>query len=240
MTKRKEENLETDKKIEETQEVEKVLEEEENQMYAPENFDDEYETGSLFTDAKYDVPDNADAFVETGEGKVIKRENMNPFEMIKAIAKENGTEIKDPRKSCKYCFERGYEGIETTTKMPVPCRCLFRGKTEEQKKQEGLYDSGRLNGKITRRQRRAMARMLKKNFKNQRKIIKTDKETGFDDNAKPEEPSSRFVNKVLREYIKQNSLKKTAISMDLTMTQTKKIVKENKDKLEKLVAKGNK
>lgn len=240
MTKRKEENLEPDKKIEETPEVEKVLEEEENQMFAPENFDDEYESGSLFTDAKYDVPDDADAFVETGEGKIIKREDMNPFEMIKAIAKENGTEIKDPRKSCKYCYERGYEGIDSKTKMPIPCRCLFRGKTEKQKNQEGLYDSGRMNGRITRRQRRAMARMLKKNYKIQRKILKDRKEKGVDENAEPKEPSARLVNKVLREYIKQESLKKTATSLELTLTETKKIVKGNKEKLEKLIAKGSK
>lgn len=241
MTKKREENLEPEKNSEEKSKVDEVLDQEENQLFVPENFDDEYESGGLFTGAKYDTPDDADAFVETGEGKIIKREDMTPFEIIKSIAKENGTELKDPKKDCKYCYERGYEGFETITKMPVPCRCLFRGKTEKEKEAEGVYDSGRINGRITRRQRRAMARMLKKNFEIQRKIEKRRKERGTDSNTvELKEPSARHINKVLREYIKRESLKDTATSLNLTLTETKKIVKGNKEKLEKLKVKGNK
>jgi len=241
MTKKREENLEPEKNSEKKSKVDEVLDQEENQLFVPENFDDEYESGGLFTDAKYDTPDDADAFVETGEGKVIKREDMTPFEIIKSIAKENGTELKDPKESCRYCYGRGYEGLESVTKSPVPCRCLFRGKTKKEKESESAYDSGKINRKITRSQKRAMARMLKKNFEIQRKIEKRRKKRGTNGNTvELKEPSARHINKVLREYIKRESLKDTSTSLNLTLTETKKIVKGNKEKLEKLKVKRNK
>lgn len=241
MTKKIEENLEPEKNSEEKSKINEVLDQDENHLFAPENFDDEYESTGLFTDAKYDIPDDADAFVETGEGKIIKKEDMTPFEIIKSIAKENGTELKEPKESCNKCYGRGYEGFETITKMPIPCRCLFRGKTDKEKDAENVYNSGKINGKITRRQKRSIARILKKNLKIQRKIEKRSKKKGNDVNTvELKEPSARYINKVLREYIKRKSLKDTAISLNLTLTETKKIIKGNKEKLEKLKVKGNK
>ena len=232
----------TDKLPEEVKTIEEsnVVEEhhqssEDSQMFEPESFDDEYESGEgLLTGNQYDIPDSADTFVDTTDGKVINKEDLTPFDMIKAIAKENGTELKKPANGCKHCYGRGFEGLETLTKMPIPCRCLFRGRNDES---DEMYDSQKMNKKISRAQKRRMAMALRKHFEMQRKVMKRRLAEGKSFTSEDEEeskPTNQLVNKVLKEYLKQKSLKKTSIAMKMTLTETKKIIKENKSKLEKI------
>jgi len=202
------------------------------------NFDDNYDDVGLLTGEQYDIPDDADAFIDTGDGNVIKKEDLTPLAIIKTIAKENGTKIKDPSRGCKHCYERGYEGMDSVTKMPVPCRCLFRGKSKNEKESEGLYDASQMNQKISRDQKRRMLKAMKQSLKRQRKVIKNRKDEERVVLEEPKKTSNQKVNKVLKEYIKLNSLKKTSISLKMTLTETKKIVKENKSKLEKMLKKG--
>lgn len=49
----------------------------------------------------------------------------NPFEVIRAISKVANIPISDPNKNCKKCYGRGYLGVDTKNKMPVPCKCIF-------------------------------------------------------------------------------------------------------------------
>lgn len=237
------ENLEEKWKENEEQTPEDLqfMEPQESTDVSPEDsFEDEFESGDLLTNVNYDVPTNEDAFVDGSAGNIIKKDDMTPFEIIKAIAKENGVDIQDPSKGCKKCHGRGYEGFETKTKMPFPCRCLYRNRTEIDKMNENLYDSEKMNKHISRAQRRRMAKFLKNNFKKQMKIMRKLKAEGKSFDEEPKEPSARYINKVLREYIKLSSFKKTASSLDLTLTETKRIIKENKTKLEKMLKKGNK
>jgi len=209
---------------------------EESQFLEPENFDEEYQTGEgILTDVQYEIPENADAFVDMGDGRVVKKEDMQPFDIIKTIAKQNGTDIQNPKKSCKHCYGRGYEGIDSETRMPIPCRCLFRGRSDKEKANELLYDSNKLNHRISRLQKRQMARMLRRLVKNGNKT----KRPNVDNNEEPKKPSIKKVTEVLKEYIKQNSFKKTAKSLQMTLTSVKKIVKSNKSKLEKMLKKEN-
>ncbi|MFW6173269.1 MAG: hypothetical protein ACOC5T_05940, partial [Elusimicrobiota bacterium] len=198
-----------------------IIEEEQNNMFM-DDFEDEEDdtyndTEGLLTDEKYDVLDDADAFVDTESGKVIKRENMTPWEIIKSIAKENGVDIRDPDKSCKHCYGRGYEGIEVETKMPHPCRCLYRGRNEDEKESESLYDSNKLNRKFSRNQRRQMAKYIKSQFRKEKRENARRKKNGLpeikENQEEKKEMSNRQINKILREYIKKESFKKTASSL---------------------------
>jgi hypothetical protein len=200
-------------------------------------FDDDSEIGSLLTSEKYEIPKDESTFVDTGEGKIIKKEDMAPFEIIKLIAKENGVEIKDPKKNCNHCYGRGYEAFDSKTKMPVPCRCLFRGRNHEQ---DALYDSNKLNKSFSRIEKRRMAKNLRKHFKIQRNILKRKQENGLPIETEEKEVNNREINKILKEYIKLNSLKDTAKSLGKTLTFIKKIVKDNREKLENLKKKAEK
>lgn len=52
--------------------------------------------------------------------------DATPFDGIKYFAGRLGIKIKDnPNKSCKKCYGRGYTGMDSVTKIPVPCRCIF-------------------------------------------------------------------------------------------------------------------
>jgi len=232
--------MEEEKKIPDEEVVQPVEEEipENAHLYEPESFEDDYDSSGLLTGQKYDIPDSADAFVDTGEGKVINKEDLTPFEMIKAIAKQNNSEIEDPDKSCRHCYGRGYEGLDTKTKMPVPCRCLFRGRDEEA---DNLYEQNKMNRPISRGQKRRMAAMLRKHFKNQKRILKERSDEGkpinLDEEPQTEEISNKEVNQILKRYIKLKSFKKTAVSLDLTLTKTKKVIKENQEKLTKMLDK---
>jgi len=230
--------IEENKIPEEDISLEAIPANEESHMYETESFDDDYESSGLLTEEKYEVPESADAFVNTSEGKIVNKEDLTHFDMIKAIAKENGTELKEPARNCDHCYERGYEGIDVQTKMPIPCRCLFRGRNAEA---DEAYDSSKMNKKISRTQKRKMSHSLKKYFKIQRKVMKKRLDDGkpftSEDDKEENKPSNQLINKVLKEYLKQKSLKNTSIAMKMTLTETKKIIKENKNKLEKIQSK---
>ena len=123
--------------------------------------EDDYDSDSgLLTDVKYDVPETADKFIDSKDGTVIDKKDLTPFQIIKTIAKQNNHTIKDPNKSCKFCHGRGFDGKDSTTGMPIPCRCLFRGKTDKQKENEWMHDESRLNGKMNHDQQRKLKKAL--------------------------------------------------------------------------------
>jgi len=205
----------------------------EEEMYQPESFDEEFDSGGLLTQSQYEIPETADAFMDS-EGKVINKEDMTPFEIIKAIAVQNKHTLKDPKKNCKHCFERGYESIDSVTKMPVPCRCLFRGNTEAEKMAHEYYDSQKMQGGTNRAWKRLAAKTIASQFRHMKKA-------GYLKPAEPaEKVTNQVINQVLKQYMKLDSFKKTAKVMDMTLTKTKNIIKENKTKLEKLRKKAAK
>jgi hypothetical protein len=198
------------------------MKEENNEIYLEEdNFEESVD--NLLTDSKYDVPESVNAYVDTTDGTVVKKEDLTPWEIIKSIAKQNNVEIKDPSKSCKHCFGRGFEGFETNTKMPVPCRCIYRGRTENKKESEALYDSTKLTSKITRLQKRRMAKFFKQQFKIQMKKENKTQSIEITEDIKKE---------VLQKYEILKSLKKTAKHFNLTLTSVNKIIKESKNNQE--------
>jgi hypothetical protein len=88
-----------------------------------------------------------------------------------------------------------------------------------------------------------MAKFLRAAFRKDRKNAEKRLKAGqpiLDSNKEVEEPSNREINKVLKEYTKKKSLKQTASSLSMTLTAVKKIVKENREKLEKIQKKETK
>lgn len=213
-------------------EEENIKIEELNQIDENDFSEDDYDSESgILTSVKYDDPDNADKFIDSKDGSVIDKENLTPFQIIKTIAKQNNQSIKDPEKSCKHCYGRGFEGKDKDTQMPIPCRCLFRGKSNKEKEADQMYDSARLNGKMNHDQQRRMKLALYKQFKIQRK--KLNKPKTIVEELNVDQKTERCI-KVIDTYISLNSIKKTAKQMFLTITETKKILNENKEILEKM------
>jgi hypothetical protein len=200
--------------------------------------DIEESDGSLLINSRYDIPDNADTFVDTKDGSVVKKEDMTPFQIIKAIAKQNNLNIKDPSKSCKHCYGRGYESIDSATKMPIPCRCLFRGKTDQEKMSEAMYDSKKNTGRISRQQKRKMRKLLLNNYKLQKKFM-----LNKHGNDKSVDKTEDDINLVLTKYQELKSFKKTAKFLNMTRTNVEKIIKKSKnppkDIVENLDVKGD-
>jgi len=241
---------EVKKEIEQTAEVKEVITvdenvnatPEENHVIETESSDDEFESqeGLWTGNTKYDVPDNADKFVDTKDGTVVDKEDLTPFQMIKAVAKQNNHNIKDPDKGCRKCYGRGYEGMDSETKMPIPCRCLFRGKTEKEKEADMMYDMKNNPGKLTGLQKRRVAKALFKQFKIQRKIINRQKMNPKSEKTEiTEEQKKSYIANILKVYEETMSLKKTAQKVNITLTELKKIVKESRSKVEKLKTKEN-
>lgn len=209
---------------------------EETHVIESESTDDDFESGEgLLTGTKYDVPDSADKFVDTKDGTVIDKKDLSPFQMIKAIAKQNNHNIKEPSKGCKKCYGRGFEGFDSETKMPVPCRCLFRGKSEQEKSADMMYDMKNHPGKITRSQKRKMQKILLKQFKLQKKIIRKITDKNIETPEMTDEQKKSNIENILKVYNDTKSLKKASQKLNITLTELKKVVKESRTKVENTV-----
>lgn len=101
----------------------------------------------------YAQPKNRDEFVDVEKGEVIDKKDIPPIEVIREMAKRNNVPMTDPNKSCKHCYGRGYSGIDAATQAPIPCSCLFRGRTAKEKYDELQRSQGlvRMNHEARRR-----------------------------------------------------------------------------------------
>jgi hypothetical protein len=147
--------------------------------YEVEDSDDHIDESSLLTTETYDLPSNKDSFIDVKDGKMIEKADLSPFEIIKAVAEQTGTAIRNPRNSCKKCHGRGFMGTDFKTQMPIPCNCIYPTKTDVQKMNEMMYDNNRLGGKLNRDQRRRMDKFYKKHLK---QLIRKKKEETANDN----------------------------------------------------------
>lgn len=97
--------------------------------------DEEFEqTGDDLSQQKYGELKSVDKVVDLKTEKITDKKDLPPFEQIKLAAKESGTSLKDPNKSCKKCYGRGYTAI--TEQGPIVCQCLFPARTGQQLKNE--------------------------------------------------------------------------------------------------------
>ena len=75
--------------------------------------------------------------VDIHEGKVVDAKDVQPIELIKALAKKYKWDISDPSPGCNKCYGRGYEG-KFENDEPIPCRCLFRKRTRQERIQDSI------------------------------------------------------------------------------------------------------
>jgi len=135
---------------------------------------------------EYDIPELEESFIDDS-GEVQSKKDLTPFQIIKEIGRQNGYEVKDPKKSCKKCYGRGYTGIEKDTRIPLPCSCIFETRTPNQKMSDNIVDrTGIVNQpKYNRYEKRKLQKNYKKILKNYKKkninVVSTD-EVSKDDN----------------------------------------------------------
>lgn len=148
--------------------------------YANIEFDDEeLEESSSLYGQQYDLPESKDGYIDTGTGEVIDRENLTPWEVIRAIAAQTNTKIREPRKGCRHCYGRGYDGIDVKTRSPIPCNCIYPDKTAAEKMADSMYDGNRINGHVNRAHRRFIQQGFKRQLRQYKRMIKRREARGF-------------------------------------------------------------
>lgn len=131
---------------------------------------EEVEEGRLLTDQKYEIPKDEDKFIDTAKGEFIDKSKLTPFDVIRAVAKQTGTKIKNPRSGCKHCYGRGYIGWDYKTKAPIPCNCIYPPKTPDQKLQDNKEQTSIYLTRKTIKQLKKLIKMEKKLIKKQREL----------------------------------------------------------------------
>lgn len=85
----------------------------------------------------------SEMFVKTEEAEAVEQlQKMEPLEVIKAAAEGIGLILNDPKPNCKKCYGRGYLGVNSLTKEPIPCSCIFP-KYESQRPQDQMLPQNR-------------------------------------------------------------------------------------------------
>ena len=131
-----------------------------------EDEEDDVEAGRLLTNQNYQAPTDEDKFIDTSKGEVIDKSKLTEFDVIKAVAKQTGTEIRNPRSGCKHCYGRGWVGKDFASQSPIPCSCIYPPKTQAQKIKDQSIDAR--NKPVT---------MNSKTIKKIKQLIKAEKKT---------------------------------------------------------------
>ncbi len=89
----------------------------------------------------YTLPKPSEVFIDTHSGEVVNKNSISDIDVIEAMAVKNGVNIAKPKKGCKHCYGLGREGYDSKTKAPIPCRCLFRKASKEEKNSNSAASS---------------------------------------------------------------------------------------------------
>lgn len=131
-----------------------------------EDDNDDYVEGKSLAGQSYELPSEADKFVDTAKGEVIDKTKLSDFDVIKAVAKQNNIEVRNPRSGCKKCYGRGFIGRDFATKQPIPCSCIQIPKTQNTKDDENMHDFKNNNKN----------QMTKKMIQKIKKLMKSEKQ----------------------------------------------------------------
>ena len=133
----------------------------------------------------YDIPEIKEEFVDVEKGEVVDKKNIPPIEIIRALANKYNYKIADPSKGCSHCNGRGYDGVDKDTKQFIPCRCLFRNRTERQRHSDEADANSRI--KINRKQRRNFKPAMKKRMAStQKELVTMNEEASKTELKRPE------------------------------------------------------
>lgn len=119
----------------------------------------------------YAAPENRDQFVDVEKGAVIDKKDIPPLEVIRAMAKRYGMEISDPNKGCQHCYGRGYVGKDIKTQAPIPCTCIYRGRTPKQKQDDAK--ATQIYGTWNREAKRKMKKVIHNKMSKNSNVAKT-------------------------------------------------------------------
>ena len=128
---------------------------------AEEENTDDVEDGRLLTGQNYETPKDVDKFIDTSKGEIVDKSKLTEFDVIKAIAKQTGTEIRNPRSGCKHCYGRGWIGKDWVTKAPIPCSCIYPHKTPDQLLKESQSDRKNMPSQMTRKDIKKIKKLIK-------------------------------------------------------------------------------
>lgn len=139
------------------------------QPQQPEEEQDEQQStfgdSGLLYGEKYDVPEKKEEFLDTTKTQIVDKKDLTDWDVIKALAKQLGTQIREPRKGCKKCYGRGWTARDSATKSPIPCNCIYPPRSPDEKAKEDMYDSNRLAAKPNRATRRNWHKNIQKAIK---------------------------------------------------------------------------
>lgn len=120
---------------------------------------------------QYDLPEDRDGFIDNGTGRIVENSELKPIDVIRAVAKQLGQTINDPKPNCKKCYGRGFTARDSVTKAPIPCKCIQVPRTEKEKQQDESI-ANRM-GRMSREQRRKIERQfMKKMSKDKKRMSK--------------------------------------------------------------------
>lgn len=92
--------------------------------------------------------------------------DLSNWEKIKFAASQSGIIVNEPKKGCTKCGGRGYVSIQSDTKLPNACRCVF---TKEDR--DNVFAN--VNMRIGRKEARKQERLQRK--AESRKSVKNNK-----------------------------------------------------------------
>lgn len=86
------------------------------------------------------------------DGSVTKEyiRNINPWDVIKHVAKLTNTLIQEPKPNCKHCYGRGYIGKYSETGEPIACKCIYVKMAQNDKDISDIFMPRKMNRKERR------------------------------------------------------------------------------------------
>ena len=111
--------------------------------------------------------------IDVDSGAVVDQKELRPFDIIKALAKQTGLKIRDPKRGCKKCGGEGYVGRDAVTKSPIPCHCIYIPLTDTEKENERLFSQHepKMNRQRVRNIFNSLGRSQKKAIKKQNEMV---------------------------------------------------------------------
>lgn len=106
---------------------------------------------------------NAVVDQSTNSVSVVENKPKTVFDVMKLQADAMGFMIRDPKKNCNKCYGRGYVSMDSKTKQPIPCKCIFPPLTHEEKlKNDDMANKISMTN-MNRESKRRMEKTFRKN-----------------------------------------------------------------------------
>lgn len=183
----------------------------------------------LLFNQQYELPEDRDGFVDDSTGEVTEKKDLTGFDVIKAVAKQLGQTIQDPKSNCKKCYGRGFTARDAKTKSPIPCNCIYPPKTLEEKAKDQRIANKFVD--LSRKQKRKLMRgfLKESKIKKRKEIEKGHKLSAVPDTPKYEPYKSAEQKRKEAKLARKKERDKLKKEKKLAKEKEKSIL-ENKEK----------